>query len=113
MAVDTLQHFHGLFNAIAYDDHFGVTAHPWQTNVGRKIMWIHANKVPVQFLCVQGTGAGKSVLYQSLAAHFKCVILYISPLLTLGADQEVNKLMEQTQNSSSLSFSFCSSSSVP
>ena len=47
-------------------------------------------------LCIQGTGKGKSILYQTLAAHFGKVTVYISPLLTLGADQ-VNKLMGLTR----------------
>ena len=48
-----------------------------------------------RMLCIQGTGSGKSLLYQTLAAHFVGVTIYVSPLLTLGADQ-VNKLMQRT-----------------
>ena len=46
-------------------------------------------------ICIQGKGMGKSLLYQTLVAHFVSVTIYISSLLTLGADQ-VNKLMGYT-----------------
>ena len=67
----------------------------WQARVGSCIMALSASSAPVCMLCVKGTGMGKSILYQTLAAHFKKVTLYISPLLTLGANQ-VSKLMERT-----------------
>ena len=75
--------------------HFGVSAYDWQAFVGSVLMEHHLLEKPCRFLCIQGTGSGKSVLYQTLSAHFKGVTIYISPLLTLGADQ-VNKLMQRT-----------------
>ena len=46
-----------------------------------------AEKDPFCLLCVRPTGGGKSLLYQVLALHLKCVTLCISPILALGADQ--------------------------
>ena len=56
----------------------------------------HASKRQCRMLCIQGTGTGKSLLYQTLSAHFAQVTIYISPLLTLASDQ-VNKLFAKTQ----------------
>ena len=55
----------------------------------------HFDRKKCRMLCIQGTGKGKSLLYQTLAAHFVGVTVYISPLLTLSADQ-VGKLMART-----------------
>ena len=77
--------------------HFGVDAYYWQATIGGFIM--DRQRPPqrsCRVLCIQGTGKGKSILYQTLAAHFTGVTIYVSPLLTLGADQ-VNKLMERTR----------------
>ena len=86
--------FHELFDNVAHR-HFGVKAYYWQASVGSVLMEHHSFGKPCRFLCIQGTGSGKSILYQTLAAHFAGVTIYISPLLTLGADQ-VNKLMQKT-----------------
>ena len=75
--------------------HFNVVAMPWQRRVASSVMALSAASISVRMLCVKGTGMGKSILYQTLAAHFRDVTLYISPLLTLGADQ-VQKLMDRT-----------------
>ena len=88
-------HYHDAhFSALALE-HFNVVAKPWQRRVGSTFMGLSAASVSVRMLCVKGTGLGKSILYQTLAAHYKEVTLYISPLLTLGADQ-VQKLMDRT-----------------
>ena len=86
-----VDHYGALFASLA-QQHFSVTPHEWQIRVGSAVIRNHAYLHEVRFLCVQGTGKGKSILYQTLCAHFKGVSLYISPLLTLSADQ-VNKLM--------------------
>ena len=75
--------------------HFG-EPYEWQVRVGSTVIRLHAVSRPVRLLCVQGTGKGKSMLYQTLSAVFKGVTLYISLLLTFAADQ-VNKLMSRTR----------------
>ena len=90
----TTNPFHTYFASLA-DRHFGVTARPWQASVGSILMEQHFLSKECRLLCIQGTGSGKSILYQTLAAYFQGVTIYISPLLTLGADQ-VNKLMHKT-----------------
>ena len=88
-----------LFQSLA-SQHFQIRAYKWQSRVGGSVLHQHTLNNPIRLLCIQGTGKGKSVLYQSLSAHFKGVTVYISPLLTLGSDQ-VNKLMTQTRIMSS------------
>jgi len=76
--------------------HYAVTAHAWQSRVGGLILHQSSLGKQIRLLCVQGTGMGKLILYQTLSAHYKGVTIYISPLLTLGADQ-LNKLMAKTR----------------
>jgi superfamily II DNA helicase RecQ len=68
----------------------------WQLRVGGRIIAdICANRETRQ-LCVQPTGSGKPLLYQSIGTYHKGVTLCLSPLLSLAADQ-VNKLMISTR----------------
>ena len=84
-------------NAFTYTArrHFNVEVCHWQAKLGGYIMQKHFDRKKCRMLCIQGTGKGKSLLYQTLAAHFVGVTVYISPLLTLSADQ-VGKLMART-----------------
>ena len=68
----------------------------WQVDVGSTFIGANEENREIRMLCVQGTGSGKSLLYQTLATYFKGVTLYISPLLALGTDQ-CNKLMTRTR----------------
>ena len=87
--------YYQTFERLARDT-FGVIAYSWQARVASLIMEQCFLNKECRVLCIQGTGAGKSVLYQTLAVYFRSVTIYISPLLTLGADQ-VNKLMVRTE----------------
>ena len=75
--------------------HFDVNAYYWQARIGGFMIRKASAGSPCRLLCIQGTGSGKSVLYQTLSARFTGVTIYITPLLTLGADQ-VSKLMTRT-----------------
>ena len=76
--------------------HYQVNAYLWQARIGGFMMEQTSLGHECRLLCIQGTGSGKSVLYQTLAAHYRSVTIYVSPLLTLGADQ-VNKIMQKTR----------------
>jgi len=79
------------FTSLAQDI-FQKTPFEWQRRVGGILMHSHEVRKAICLLCVQNTGAGKTLLYQTVAAYLKHVTVYISPLLSLGSDQ-VNKLM--------------------
>ena len=64
----------------------------WQQRVGGVIIGNICQKIDIRQLCVQPTGSGKSLLFQTIATFLKGVTLCLSPLLSLAADQ-VNKLM--------------------
>ena len=76
--------------------HYQVNAYLWQARIGGFMMEQTSLGHECRLLCIQGTGSGKSVLYQTLAAHYRSATIYVSPLLTLGADQ-VNKIMQKTR----------------
>ena len=96
MSTISSHHFTNLFAYIART-HYNVQAYQWQCRVGAALMEAKARRQKCRMLCIQCTGSGKSLLYQTLAAHFRGVTIYILPLLTLGADQ-VNKLFTKTQH---------------
>ena len=64
-----------------------VEPRPFQQRVGVAMMKKKNCKKECRMLCIAGTGSGKSILYQTLSAIFRGITIYVSPLLTLGADQ--------------------------
>jgi len=79
MAALNLHYYQAHFAALA-QEHFRLTALPWQTRVGSCIMALTASSTPVRMLCVKGTGMGKTQtpLIKSRLALYFCVT--ISPL---------------------------------
>ena len=71
-------------------EHFNKTPRDWQLRVGGRIIGDICAKREIRQLCVQPTGSGKSLLFQTIATFLKGVTLCLSPLLSLAADQ-VNK----------------------
>ena len=55
------------------------------------------NNETSRLLCIQPTGAGKTLLCQTVATHLKAVNLYLSPLLSLSSNQ-VLKFMSRTRS---------------
>ena len=58
----------------------------WQLRVGGRIIGNICEKLDIRQLCVQPTGSGKSLLFQTIATFLKGVTLCLSPLLSLAAD---------------------------
>ena len=79
-------------------EHFNKTPRDcWQLRVGGRIIGdICAKREILRQLCVQPTGSGKSLLFQTITTFRKGVTLCLSSLLSLAADQ-VNKLMINTR----------------
>ena len=80
--------------------HFNKTPRNWQLRVGGRIIGDICEKREIRQLCVQPTGSGKSLLFQTVATFLKGVTLCLCPLLSLAADQ-VNKLMINTRGEGS------------
>ena len=68
-------------------DSFNLNAHPWQCEIGAKIMEARIMKRPLKHLCVRPTGGGKSLVFNVVASLLRDVTICICPLLSLGADQ--------------------------
>ena len=68
-------------------DSFNLNAHPWQCEIGAKIMEARIMKRPLKHLCVRPTGGGKSLVFNVVASLLGGVTICICPLLSLGADQ--------------------------
>ena len=79
------------------DEHFNKTPRDWQLRVGGRIISDICEKREIRQLCVQPTGSGKSLLFQTIATFLKGITICLTPLLSLGADQ-VNKLMINTRS---------------
>ena len=80
--------------------HFNKHPHDWQLRVGGRIISNICTNIEIRQLCVQPTGSGKSLLFQTIASFLKGVTLCLSPLLSLTADQ-VNKLVINTRGADS------------
>ena len=80
--------------------HFNKYPREWQLRVGGRIISDICTNVEIRQLCVQPTGSGKSLLFQTIASFLKGVTLCLSPLLSLAADQ-VNKLVINTRGTDS------------
>ena len=76
---------------------FRIAPFEWQRNVSLKLLDEHFKQNEIRLLCVQPTGGGKTLLYQTVAAQLKGVCIYISILLSLVSDQ-VKKLMIKTRS---------------
>ena len=79
------------------DEHFNKYPRDWQLRVGGRIISDICEKREIRQLCVQPTGSGKSLLFQTIATFLKGITICLTPLLSLGADQ-VNKLMINTRS---------------
>ena len=78
-------------------EHFNKYPRDWQLRVGGRIISDICEKREIRQLCVQPTGSGKSLLFQTIATFLKGITICLTPLLSLGADQ-VNKLMINTRS---------------
>jgi superfamily II DNA helicase RecQ len=66
---------------------FGMSPHGWQEEMISHIIALFKNNSCAPLLLVRPTGAGKSAVRDTVGVIFAGVILTISPLLSLAADQ--------------------------
>ena len=78
---------------------FKLSPFQWQKDVGGSIIRSKLSKdsIPIKLLLVRPTGGGKSLVFYGVGASLKGVSLFISPLLSLGANQ-ARKLLSLTPN---------------
>ena len=79
----TMSNLHTSFNRSLHENnfsrlalrHYQVNAYLWQARIGGFMMEQTSLGHECRLLCIQGTGSGKSVLYQTLAAHYRSVTI--------------------------------------